>query len=636
MLSYAMPLPFFCMRRCFRATLAYAALSCAVMSSSVSAVPYVTTISRQPQTTLAVVGTSTVFRVTFNASVTGVDTSDFILVKIGTVNGTIASVSGSGTTYDVTVNSITGFGQLRLDLKGSGTGIVDGGSVAITEGFYNGQTITFGTYVPVGWGINSVGQMGDGTNVSPRSIPVAATVSGVLSGKNIVSLASGGGHTVALTADNLLYTWGQGSSGQLGDGQPITGYSSSIPVAVTMSGVLSGKTIVAIACGSTHSMALDSTGKLYAWGQNAAGQLGDGLGASGVTSNVPVAVSTSGVLSGKVITGVAGGSSFNIVCTSDGGVYAWGQGTNGQIGNGLNDTRTVLPVAVTTSGVLSGKRVVAVAAGTSFAAALTSDGRVYTWGSNNQGQIGDGGTINVPTNFNVPVAVSGTGLPGVKTIANIFCSTQAVFAFATDGTLYVWGSNLLGTLGIGSNTSSSTPVAFPMTGVLSGKTINTLSTGNGYAYALTTEGKVYSWGTNTFSQLGDGTTTERTSPVAVDVSASSALNGKTVGFLTIGSHASFGMVGINAAVPDTTPPTVVSIVRQTPTAQATSSTSATFRVTFSEAVNAPAASNFAITPVSSSSITGSIGTVSAVNDSTYDVPVTITGGTGEFRLKIID
>jgi hypothetical protein len=108
-----------CMKTLLLATLLLAA-------APLFAAPFATTINREPQTTLAVVGTSTVFRVTFNAIVTGVDVTDFTLVKIGTVNGTIASVSGSGTTYDVTVNSITGFGQLRLDLKGSGTGIVDG------------------------------------------------------------------------------------------------------------------------------------------------------------------------------------------------------------------------------------------------------------------------------------------------------------------------------------------------------------------------------------------------------------------------------------------------------------------------------------------------------------------------------
>ncbi|MCX6853842.1 MAG: hypothetical protein NTV80_02935 [Verrucomicrobia bacterium] len=120
--------------------------------------------------------------------------------------------------------------------------------------------------------------------------------------------------------------------------------------------------------------------------------------------------------------------------------------------------------------------------------------------------------------------------------------------------------------------------------------------------------------------------------------------GSTAGTLTLNlANATGTTPGVSTTLPfagqsytmDKTAPTLVSIVRQTPTSQATTNTSATFRVTFSEAVNAPAASNFAIAAVSSS-ITGTIGTVTAVNASTYDVPVTITGGSGEFRLKVQD
>ena len=120
--------------------------------------------------------------------------------------------------------------------------------------------------------------------------------------------------------------------------------------------------------------------------------------------------------------------------------------------------------------------------------------------------------------------------------------------------------------------------------------------------------------------------------------------GSTAGTLTLSlANATGTTPGVSTSLPfagqsytmDKTRPTVLSIVRQTPTSQATTNTSATFRVTFSEAVNAPAASNFAIAAVSSS-ITGSIGTVTAVNSNTYDVAVSITSGTGEFRLKVQD
>jgi alpha-tubulin suppressor-like RCC1 family protein len=592
--------------------------------------PAAISINRQPQTTLAVVGTSTVFRVTFNGSVTGVDMTDFTLLKVGTVTGTIASISGSGAVYDVTVNGISGFGTLRLDLKHSGTGIVDGASTALPDGFESGQVIRVGTAVPIGWGSHAAGQIGDGTAVGGnKALPTAVSVAGVLSGKNIVQMASGSNWTTVLTADNLLFSWGGNQTGQIGNST--TTSPQPIPVAVDMSGVLSGKTIISLACGDNFTLALDSDGKVYGWGSNSTGQLG--IGSTNSPQTTPVAVIANGALNGKVVTGISAGTNFGLACTSDGGIYTWGRAANGRLGNGDNLNNVTSPAQL--GGVFTGKRVVAVSGGGSFGAALTSDGLVYTWGTNIQGQLGQG-TVNIPTENATPAAISGTGLlPGSRKVASITCTVSGAYAIARDGTLYSWGTGTLGGLGNAGTASSAAPVAVDVSSVLSGKTIASISGGNSFAEVLTTEGKVYSWGTNASSQLGDGGTTQQNSPIAVDVGTSSALNGKTVGFLTRAAQPTFMMAAANATPADTTPPTVLSIVRQTPTAQAITSTSATFRVTFSEPVNAPAASNFAITPVSSS-ITGSIGTVTTVNASTYDVPVTITGGSGEFRLKIID
>ncbi len=592
--------------------------------------PTAIAVNRQPLTTLAVIGSSTVFRVTFSETVTGVDTSDFTLVKAGSVVGTVASVSGSGAVYDVTVNGISGFGSLRLDLKGSGTGIVDSASNALTGGFYYGQTINSGTSMLAAWGGNANGQLGDGTTAN-KAFAVATDLTGALNGKNVVAVTGTANVSIALTADNLLYAWGGGAQGVLGNGTtPST--ATTAPVAVTMSGVLSGKTIIKVAGGGSFCLALDSNGALYAWGVGSSGQLGDGLNTTG---NLPVAVTMSGALSGKTVVDMAGGSAFVVACTSDGGCYTWGASSSGQLGNGTTTPNVTTPALISGSGVLSGKRIVAVGAGGVFAAALSSEGKVYTWGSNTNGLLGDGGTAGTPTNNPTPAPVMGTGLPGGKTIAKIHVGNVSTYALATDGTLYAWGNGTNGALGNGVSAVSTSPVQVDLSGVLAGKTIVNIGGGSSWAYVLTSDGSLYSWGSNSSNNLGDGSSTLRNSPVAVDTSTSSVLNGKFVGFISTGGQPGGGLVGINAAVPDTTPPTVVSIVRQTPTSQATSSTSATFRVTFSEAVNAPAASNFAIAAVSSS-ITGTIGTVTAVNASTYDVPVTITGGSGEFRLKVQD
>lgn len=204
-----------------------------------------------------------------------------------------------------------------------------------------------------------------------------------------------GNHTIAAKSDGTVYTWGNNSYGQLGNGNTT---NSNVPIAVVTSGALSGKTITKVAAGLLHSVALASDGTVYTWGYNYYGQLGRG---NTTDSNVPVAVSTSGALSGKTITQVATGLYHSIVLASDGTVYTWGYNFYGQLGNGNTGTDSNVPVAVSTSGVLSGKTITQVAAGGYYSIALASDGTVYTWGDNYYGQLGTRNNIN----YYVPVAV---------------------------------------------------------------------------------------------------------------------------------------------------------------------------------------------------------------------------------------
>ena len=529
-------------------------LAAALLASTPSfAAPTAISVNRQPETTLVVSGASTVFRVTFSESVTGVDTTDFNLLKVGTVTGTVASISGSGASYDVTVNGISGFGTLRLDLKHTGTGIVDGASNALADGFDNGQVARVGTAAAIGWGSHAVGQIGDGTAAGgSKNLPTAVDATGAISGKNVVQLASGSNFTIALTADNLLFAWGSNTNGQFGNGTtsvtPITS-----PVAIPMTGVLSGKTIIQIACGDSFVMALDSTGQIYAWGVGTSGQLGDGLSTTGGT---PVAVSTSGALNGKVVTRISAGATYAAACTSDGGLYTWGGAASGRLGNGTTTGNVTTPAQL--GGVFTGKRVVAVSCGGSFGAALTSDGLIYTWGANTQGQLGDGGgTLGTPANNPTPAGISGTGLlPGSRKAASVTGTNSGMYAIARDGTLYSWGSGTSGGLGNGGTTSSTSPVLVTTSGLLSGKTIAFITGGNNFAHVLTTEGKQYSWGANASGQLGDGGTTQQNSPIAVDVGASSALNGRTVSFLSSSTQPTFAMSAASAAAPVATAPTV--------------------------------------------------------------------------------
>jgi hypothetical protein len=160
----------------------------------------------------------------------------------------------------------------------------------------------------VSWGNNSFGQLGD-DSTTDRSVPVAVTQSGVLDGKTVVALDAGYNHSLALCSDGTLAAWGHNRrNGQLGDG---TTTSSSVPVVVTTAETpLASKTVVALGAGGAHNLALCSDGSLAAWGNNSKGQLGDG---STTTSGIPVAVDQSGVLAGKTVVALAPNGSRSLV-----------------------------------------------------------------------------------------------------------------------------------------------------------------------------------------------------------------------------------------------------------------------------------------------------------------------------------
>lgn len=372
---------------------------------------------------------------------------------------------------------------------------------------------------PYGWGVNGSGALGDGSN-SDRSSPVATDVSGVLSGKTITALASSAmaAHTLALTSDGKVYAWGGNNQGQLGNNT--VSFSIQSPVAVDMTGVLAGKTVVAIAAGYQHSLALTSDGGLYAWGSNNSGELGNNASAY---SPVPVAVDTTGVLAGKTIVQIQAGRDCSAVLDSNGQAFTWGTNTSGTLGDGSGSLSRV-PVAVDTSGVLSGKVIAKLRVGVYHMLAQTTDGLLYGWGINSRGQIGDGTS---GTDRATPVAVNMTGVLATKIITDISAGDKHSLALASDGTVYGWGADDFHELGNATTfLGSESPVAVDMTGALYGKTVASIAAGFGASAALTSDGEAFAWGANTQGTVGDGTNTPRDTPVAVDMSG--VLAGKAI------------------------------------------------------------------------------------------------------------
>jgi len=358
-------------------------------------------------------------------------------------------------------------------------------------------------------GFGGVGQLGNNA-ITNCLLPIAVDGSGVLAGKTVIAVAAGNSnsHSLALCSDGSVAAWGGGGSGQLGNNATT---SSSVPVAVYGSGLLAGKTVIAVAAGVVHSLALCSDGTVAAWGFGGSGRLGNN---SSTSSSVPVAVDGSGVLAGKTVTAVAAGNVHSLALCSDGTVAAWGAGAEGQLGNNAT-TDSSVPVAVVQSGVLAGKTVVAVAGGRVHSLALCSDGTVAAWGSGSNGQLGN----NATTNSLMPVAVVRSGVLAGRTVIAVAAGNSHSLALCSDGTVAAWGAGGSGQLGNNASTNSLVPVAVTVSGVLAGKTVVAVAAGNAHSLALCSDGTVAAWGEGGSGQLGNNATTDSSVPVAVSTSA---------------------------------------------------------------------------------------------------------------------
>ena len=391
------------------------------------------------------------------------------------------SFGATGQTIDITLNYPPRTGTELMLMENTGIDFIDGTFNDLAQGQtvsleYDGVTYDFvanyfgGTgndlvlmwknVRAVGWGVNSNGELGDGTFTS-RAEPAPVSANGVLAGKTVISLATGLYHSLALCSDGTLVAWGIGYYGNLGNGSTAL---SKVPVAVDTTSAmsaLSGKTVIGVTAGNFHCLALCSDGTLAAWGANFAGQLGDG---TETNRSLPVRID-SGVLAGKKVVGMAAGTAHSLALCSDGTVAAWGSNQYGQLGDNSWDYQRNLPVAVNTApgtSALYDKAVTQLAAGGSSSLALCSDGSVAMWGIG----VGQGSGERAPMAVTMPVPVSALAAGDLHWLA-----------LSQGGGVYAWGSG----------TGSAVPTLVYTSAV-------GIAAGFGHSLALSYDGTLFTWG----------------------------------------------------------------------------------------------------------------------------------------------
>lgn len=330
------------------------------------------------------------------------------------------------------------------------------------------------------WGWNSRGQLGDGTSGNERPHP--ARVAGDV---RFALVSAGDRYTCGLTTAGAAYCWGLNGWGQLGDGTQ-TERSTPVPVA-------GGLNFKDMSTGFRQTCAVTATGDAYCWGLNSAGQLGDG---TRTDQSSPVRVA-----GGLVLAAVSAGDFHTCGVTAEGVAYCWGANGDGQLGD-VSTTSSATPVRVR-----GDVRFAAVNAGGFHTCGLTTGRAVYCWGANADGQLGDG-TVSGRTS---PVRVAGG-----TSYASLSAGHSHTCAVTAAGVAYCWGLNAQGQLGDGTTTNRPAPVRVagevPFAAVHAGGSGQALGF---HTCGLTAAGTAFCWGQNARGQLGDGTMTDRNSPVPV-------------------------------------------------------------------------------------------------------------------------
>ena len=379
-------------------------------------------------------------------------------------------------------------------------------------------------------------------------------------------ISTSGMHTIALTVDGQLLSWGWNNYGQLGNG---TTTSQTLPVDITARFYLhDAEVIIQAFAFYGYSVVLTSEGRVFCFGSNSNGLLGDGTTTNRTS---PVEITTNfNLSSGEKITQIFAGKHFAFALSSANRVFSWGSNTEGQLGAGDSSVKLVPQNITSRFNLGESETITFIAGGSRHAMALSSAGRVFAWGYNS-------GTEYVfaasdPASSLVPRDITANlNLGSGEVLTAIECGSGSNIAITSSGRLLVWGYNSYGELGTGTTNSVATPVDISSSLALEvDETVIAIKRGATHTLVLTSNGRIFAFGRNNVGQLGDGTTVGRTSPVEttsryalesgevltgffLGYGADSSFVGTSHGRVFAFGHNDYGILGDNTTTSRTTP-----------------------------------------------------------------------------------
>ena len=387
-----------------------------------------------------------------------------------------------------------------------------------TSGFSIGVASDGNTYA---WGANDSGKLGqytDKTNMqkTPTRVPLP---DGVASGFTYTQVAAGGTHVLAVGSDGIVYSWGANDRGQLGNGSKDASGATAHPDPMPVKGA-DGQPFkaVQVSAGASDSAAISPDGRVYTWGSE-----NNKFNVYSTPKLAPtLAKDPNGSGQGLHAVQVSVNLSFIMALGTDGSVYTWGYNEYGQLGNGRSTGEGSTTYAADPARVPDPKdaskafKAVQISAGGFHALAISQDGTAWAWGYNGWGQLGDGTTTNQPRPKQVP---SPTNSSQPFQITQISAGSYHALAIDRSGAAWAWGYNYDGLLGDNTGRDQYTPTRVsPPAGqdsAGSGFAATRISAGLYNSIAISQDGNAYSWGSNNWGQLGNGSLKRSSTPTLV-------------------------------------------------------------------------------------------------------------------------